>query len=99
MFLEKVVLKIGSKFTGENTCQSAISIKLQSSVIEITFRYGCSSVNLMHIFRTPFSKNTSGWLLLCFDEKKRFGLKGLLFRVKFLVLRVIFSEYGIAFLK
>ena len=24
-----------------------------------------SPVNLLHIFRTPFIKNTSGWLLLC----------------------------------
>ena len=27
-------------------------------------RYGCSPVNLLHIFRTPFPKNTSGGLLL-----------------------------------
>ena len=26
--------------------------------------HGCSPVNLLHIFRTPFSRNTSGWLLL-----------------------------------
>ena len=26
----------------------------------------CSPVNLLHIFRTPFTKNTSGWLLLIF---------------------------------
>ena len=26
--------------------------------------HGCSPVNLLHIFRTPFSKNTSGWLFL-----------------------------------
>ena len=25
---------------------------------------GCSPVNLLHISRTPFSKNTPGWLLL-----------------------------------
>ena len=25
---------------------------------------GCSPVNLLHIFSTPFIKNTSGWLLL-----------------------------------
>ena len=46
MFLEKGVLKIFSKFTGEHPCQSVISI------------------NLLHIFRTPFNKNFSGWLLL-----------------------------------
>ena len=28
------------------------------------FRHGCSPVNLLHIFRTPFSNNTSGGLFL-----------------------------------
>ena len=32
--------------------------------IEITFRHGCTPVNLLHAFRAPFSKNTSGRLLL-----------------------------------
>ena len=27
--------------------------------IEITLQHGCSPVNLQHIFRTPFTKNTS----------------------------------------
>ena len=34
--------------------------------IEITLSYGCSPVNLPHIFRSPFPKNTSGRLLLTF---------------------------------
>ena len=68
-FLGKVVLKICSKFTGEHPCRSAISIKLQSNFIEITLRHGCSPVNLLHIFRTPFLKNTSGWLLLIIHIK------------------------------
>ena len=63
VFLRKSVLKIYSKFTGEHSCRSVISIKLQSNFIEITLRHGCSPVNLLHIFRT-FSMNTSGWLLL-----------------------------------
>ena len=29
-------------------------------------RHECSPVNLLHIFRTPFLKNSSGWLLLTF---------------------------------
>ena len=37
------------------TCRSVISIKLQRNFIEITLRHGCSSVNLLHIIRTPFS--------------------------------------------
>ena len=32
--------------------------------IEITLWHGFSLVNLMHILRTPFPKNTSGGLLL-----------------------------------
>ena len=31
---------------------------------EIALRHGCSPVNLLHIFRTLFYKNTTGWLLL-----------------------------------
>ena len=43
---------------------SVISIKLQSNSIEITLQYGCSPVNLLHIFRKTFPENTSGGLLL-----------------------------------
>ena len=60
VFLGQGVLKICSKFTGEHPCRSAISIKL----FEITLWDGYSPVNLLHIFRTPFYKNTSGGLLL-----------------------------------
>ena len=31
---------------------------------EIAPRHGCSPINLLHIFRTPFPRNNSGWLLL-----------------------------------
>ena len=64
MFLEKRVLQICRKFTGEHPCRSVISIKLKSKFSVITLRYGCSPVNFLHICRTPFPKNTSGWLLL-----------------------------------
>ena len=63
VFQEKV-LKICSKFTREQLCQSTISIKLQSNFIEITLRHGYFPVNVPHIFRTSFPKNTSGRLLL-----------------------------------
>ena len=49
MFLAKGVLKI---------------CKLQSNFIEISLWHECSSVSLLHIFRTPFHKNTHGGLLL-----------------------------------
>ena len=64
VFLGKGVLKICSKFTREHPCRSVMSIKLHSNFIEITLRHGCSSVNLSHIFRTPFTKNTPGRLPL-----------------------------------
>ena len=66
VFLGKGVLKIWSKFTGEHPNWSVISIKLQSKFIEITLQHGCSPVNLLHIFRTPFLKNTSWRLLVHF---------------------------------
>ena len=64
VFLGKGVLKTCSKFTGKQPYRSVISIKLPRNFIEITLRHGCSPVNLLHIFRTLFSKNTSGWLFL-----------------------------------
>ena len=70
MFLYKVVLKICSKFTGEYPCRSAISINLLCNFIEIAFWHGCSPVNLLHIFRTPFPKNTSGGLLVYITEHR-----------------------------
>ena len=62
--LIKGVLKICSKITGEHPCRSGISINLQSNFIEIARRHGQSPINLVHIFRTPFFKNTFGRLLL-----------------------------------
>ena len=63
-FLGKGVLKICSKFTGEHPCRSVISVKLLCNFIEITLQHGCSPVNLLHIFRTSFPKNTAEGLLL-----------------------------------
>ena len=67
MFLRKGVLKTCSKFTGGHPCRSVISIKLQSNFIEIILWHGCAPVNLLHVFRTSFPKNTSGRLLLPID--------------------------------
>ena len=63
VLLEESVLKMCSKFTGEHPCQNVILVKLLCNVIEIALRHGCSPVNLLHIFRTPFPMNTPGWLL------------------------------------
>ena len=82
VFLGKGVLKICSKFAGEHLCWSVISIKLLCNSIKITLRHGCYLVNFLHIFRTPFSKNTPGGLLLdaltTFSLKKTGGQKVLL---------------------
>ena len=45
--------------------------KLLFNFIEITLRHGCSRVNFLHIFRTPFPKNTSEGLFLAnvFDQR------------------------------
>ena len=64
LFLGKGVLNICSKFTGQHPCRSTISTKLLCNFIEITIRHGCSPVNLLYNFRTPFLKNASEWLLL-----------------------------------
>ena len=69
MFLGKDVLKTCRKFTGEHPCRSAILIKLQIDFIEMTLWHGYSTVNLLHIFRMPFLKNTSRGLLLISGAK------------------------------
>ena len=38
--------------------------KCDFNKVEIALRHWCSPVNLLRIFRTPFPRNTSGWLLL-----------------------------------
>ena len=64
VYFRKEVLKTCSKFTGEHPCPSAILIKLQRNFIEITLWHGWPSVNLLHIFRTPFLRNKSERLVL-----------------------------------
>ena len=48
----------------EHPCRSVISISLRSNFTEISHRHWCSAVNVLHIFRTHFSKNISGGMLL-----------------------------------
>ena len=57
-----------------------ISIKLPCNFIEIVLRNGCSSVNLLHIFRTPFDKDTYGGLFLALSIR---GLKSIADLIKF----------------
>ena len=53
-----------NKFVGEHPCRGVILINLQSNFSEIALLHGCSPVNLLYIYGTPFSRNTTGWLLL-----------------------------------
>ena len=66
VFLGKGVLEKCSKFKGKHPSRSVISIKLQRNFIETALRHGCFPVNLVHIFRITFPKNTSGGLLMCY---------------------------------
>ena len=61
--LRKCVLNICSKCTGEHPCRSAVSIKLLCTNCTPAWVFSC---NLLHIFRTLFPKNISGWLLLTY---------------------------------
>ena len=56
------------KFTREHPCRKVISIKLLCYFTEIALWHECSPVNLLHIFRAPFPKNTSGRLPLKFPK-------------------------------
>ena len=64
--LKKECSKNMQQCTGENPCRRVISIKLQSIFNETTLRHECFPVNLLHIFRTPFYKNSYWELLLIF---------------------------------
>ena len=55
LFLEKGILKICSKFTGEHPCRSVISIKLLSNFIEITLRHA----------KQLHGSHTSAWVFSC----------------------------------
>ena len=57
MILGKNVLKICNKFTGEHPCP----------LLKSHFGVGFSPVNLLHISRTPFYKETSGGLHLTYQ--------------------------------
>ena len=70
VFSGKGVLKICCNFTGEHPCRSAFLIQLQIKATLLKLHFGMGvSVNLLHIFRTSFPKNTSGGLLLKFILK------------------------------
>ena len=58
MFLGKVALTANLYIY---ILHKSCSENMQSNFIEIAIWHGCSPVNWLHIFSTPFPKNTSGW--------------------------------------
>ena len=68
-----------SEFNLEEPFRSSRPEEFLSNFVEITLRHGCSPVNLLHIFRTPFSKNTSGWLFLAIWIRNQFLREHLFF--------------------
>ena len=78
-------------------------VPLQSNFIEIALRHGCSDVNLLHFFRTPFLKNTSGWLLLSFLWFNKWNKKSKPKLAKESIMRIIldsqFSPGNIIFIR
>ena len=82
VFLKKVFWKYTVNLQ-ENT---HAEVWFQKSCFQITFRHGCSPVNLLHIFRTSFPKNTSGWPLM----KAVYQLRG---TVKYVLLYFAFFVY------
>ena len=54
----RLVINLGQKQPSRGV------LKRRSKFIEITTLHRCSPVNLLHIFRTPFLKNTTGRQLL-----------------------------------
>ena len=63
-FFKKCVLQKCSKYTGEHSYGSVISVKLHSNFIEIILPHGCFPLNLLHICRTAVLTNTYGGRLL-----------------------------------
>ena len=69
-FIYKALIFLFYSFLLSFPCLIFLSFPLLFKFIEITLWHGCSPVNLLHIFSTPFSWNTSEWLLLHFKFKK-----------------------------
>ena len=47
--------------------------KVACNFVEIILLHGCSPVNLLHIFRTRFPKDTPGQLLLAMTQRLLIG--------------------------
>ena len=73
ILLNQVILWLQKQFSRDvimKRCSEKYATNLQKNtyvevwLIKITFQYGCYPVNLLHISRQPFHKNTSRGLVL-----------------------------------
>ena len=90
--LRNIVMKICSKFTGEQPCRNAILIKNK-----VSLQHACSPVHLMHMFRTAFPKGTSGKLLLDLSNISH-SLKNLNVKLFQLVYQVCYTKSQVVLL-
>ena len=66
-------------FVSKSFLLYSIRFSAYVNIIEITFRHGCSPVNLLHIFRTSFLRNTFGEFLLKIAASVMFQTEEFLF--------------------
>ena len=66
-------------------------VALLCNFIEVALRHGCSPVNLLHIFRTPFLRNTSKGLLLDQPQRTLLYIKLQILRLQFFKVFSLFS--------
>ena len=66
--LKKVILRSFAKITRKHMCQSLLFNEVAglkpATLLKKRLCYRCFVVNFAKFLRTPFSQNTSGWLLL-----------------------------------
>ena len=63
-----MILIASSIWLNASTVHLCVFVFVAYWFIEITIRHGCSPVNLLHIFRTPFPENTSGVMQLYWNH-------------------------------
>ena len=59
----------------QDNTHAEVQFQVVSNFTEIALRHGCSPVNLLHIFRALFPKNTSGQQLLIVLHHRCLGPK------------------------
>ena len=78
VFYKKSVRRNFTKFTVKHLRQSLFFNKVAglrpATLLKKRLWYGCFPVNFVKLLRTPFFKNISGRLLLCFEQGQIFHI-------------------------